>query len=182
VSVKLNYLSTILVYEESEIGTKMGVNMNVKGKEVKEPPYVKIEFRTKVRDGEKYEIACVMERFGGSPYTDVIKGRCDKWMVINLLDQLNWLSFSFRATKTDNAIYISGSDAKVVMRYVAILVGFMHCTKDPYKYVDLMYEVAGLSEYESIFWFSRLVDLYERKGRQSICRAAKAFRILYKVD
>jgi hypothetical protein len=180
VSVKLKHPSTILVYEESEMGTKMGVNVNVKGKEVKETPYVKVEFRTKVRDGKQYEIARVMERFGGSPYSDVIRGRCYKGLVIDLLDQLNWLSF--RATKTDNVIYISGSDAKVVMRYVAILVGFMHCTKDPYKYVDLMYEVAGLSECESIFWFSRLVEAYESKRRQSMCRVVKAFRILYRID
>jgi hypothetical protein len=180
VSVKLKHPSTILVYKESKMGTKMGVNVNVKGKEVKEKPDVKVEFRTKVRDGEKYEIARVMERFGGSPYTEMIKGRCHRGAVKDLLKRLD--EFSFRVTESTNTIYISGSDSKVVMRYVAILVGCMHCTKNPYKYEDLIYAVENLGSCEVLLWFTRMAEMYELKGYQGICRVAKAFKILYRVD
>lgn len=158
----------------------MGVIVSVKEKRMEEAPDVKIEFETMIRDGERYEVARVMERFSPSHYADVIKGRCDRMIVINLLEQLNRLSF--RAIKTDNAIYISGTDARTVMRYVTILVGCVHCTKDPYKYVDLMYEVAGLGECEALFWFSRMVEAYESERRQNMCRMAKAFKILHKID
>jgi hypothetical protein len=40
----------------------------------------------------------------------------------------------------------------------------------------------SIGEYELLFWSSKMLEAYESRGLWDVCRTARAFRILHKID
>ena len=114
------------------------------------------------------------------PYgVEELKARCEKNLIIKLLDGIN---ANYRII--GNRIVISGPqvDAETAFRKALLLAAVRECTRSPSKVYMVLNAVKGLDFYSLLFWVSKVIRAYENAGRSGVCRVARAFRILYGID
>lgn len=105
--------------------------------------------------------------------------RCERGVILSFLERVNAVTSTSRSGKT---IYIEGSGVEDLLRKLIILAGVRQCTKSPLKVRDLVEVVGSLGEFETIFWYSKILEEHERRRYWGVCRVAKAFRILNRID
>lgn len=131
--------------------------------------------RRKGYHGKPVEIVHFYSPVGGK----VFHARCERGVILSFLERVNE---SVRKSKTGKTIYLEGSGAEGLFRKLIILAGCKQCTRATSKILEVMEAVAGLGEFETIFWYSNMIKEYERSGYWGVCRVARAFRILYRID
>lgn len=109
----------------------------------------------------------------------VFHARCERGVVLSFLQRVNG---DARRSRTSKTIYLEGARAEELFRKLVILAGCRQCTRSSFKIPEISEVVAGLGEFETIFWYSKILEEYEKKGFQGVCRVARAFRVLYRID
>lgn len=109
----------------------------------------------------------------------VFESRCEPGVIFSFLERIG---FEARRSKKGKTIYLEGSRGEEVFRKLVILAGCRQSLKKQLKILDVAEEVAGLGEFEAIFWYSKMIEEHERKGFWGVCRVARAFRILHRID
>lgn len=117
--------------------------------------------------------------FYGPSRGRVFHARCDRGFLNSFLERVG---AEFEVSKTGRTIYIEGSKAEEVFRRLVILAGSRQCIKSSLKAADIASAVVALGEFETIFWFSKLLEEYEKSGYRGVCRVSKSFRVMYRVD
>ncbi|MBE9390829.1 hypothetical protein IOK49_01850 [Fervidicoccus fontis] len=140
------------------------------------PLPVAIRFSVRRRDGEAYDVIHI---FNGSR-DKVFSARCERGLVSSFLERLEGLSI--RRSSSGKTLYLDGEGALGAMRRLVILAGCRQCTKSARKAIDLAEAVLSIGEYELIFWSSKMLEAYEFRGFWDVCRTARAFRVLYRID
>ena len=105
--------------------------------------------------------------------------RCEHGVISSFLERMNGAVGRSRTGKT---MYLDGARAEELSRKLIILAGCRQCLRTSSKISEVAEVVAGLGEFESIFWYSKILEEYERRRFWGVCRVAKAFRVLYGVD
>ena len=109
----------------------------------------------------------------------VFHARCERGVVSSFLQRINGAA---RQSRTGKTIYLEGARAEELFRKLVILTGCRQCTRSRSKIPEIAEVVAGLGEFETIFWYSKILEEYEKRGFWGVCRVAKAFRVLYRID
>jgi hypothetical protein len=109
----------------------------------------------------------------------VFYARCERGVISSFLERINGVA---RRSRTGKTIYLEGARAEELFRKLIILTGCRQCTRSPSKIPEIAEVVAGLGEFETIFWYSKMLVEYEKKGFWGVCRVAKAFRVLHRID
>lgn len=117
--------------------------------------------------------------FHSSTSGKVFHARCERGVVSSFLERLDSTT---RRGRTGKTIYLEGARAEELFRRLIILAGCRECTQSQSKIPEIVEVVAGLGEFETIFWYSKILEEYERRGFWGVCRVAKSFRVLYRVD
>lgn len=138
--------------------------------------------RRRGRDGRMHEFMYIYN----AGNTRIFHARCEHGVISSFLERINCgldiTDCEIGRSRSGRTIYIAGRRAKDLMMRVAIVAGVRQCTRSPSKVHDALDIVAGLGEFETIFWYSRVLEEYERRGFWGVCRAARAFRVLYRID
>ena len=111
-----------------------------------------------------------MPRVGAKP---VFEARVGKEYVVAFLDAL---SIPHKPLAED-VVEVDGEDPDFHLRRVVIYAGVRQHLPDGRGLAEL---VAKLSEIESVFWYSKFVEAFER-GYWEVYRVAKSFRTLYRL-
>ena len=137
-----------------------------------------LQFRWKKagKSGRMAEYVYFYERMPGSR---VFHARCKKGVIINFINRVNG---HIRRSKSGKTIYIEGNGAEDLFRRLAIIAGCSQCTRSEIKVAEIIGVVAGLGELETLFWYSKMVETYEKNSYWGVCRVARAFKTLYEVD
>lgn len=109
----------------------------------------------------------------------IFHARCERGAVSSFLQRIN---SDARRSRTGKTIYLEGARAEELFRKLVILTGCRQCTRSQAKIPEIAEVVAGLGEFETIFWYSKILEEYEKKGFWGVCRVAKSFRVLYRID
>lgn len=120
-----------------------------------------------------------MAHFYGLSSSKVFHARCERAVILSFIERVNG---DFRRSRTGKTIYLEGNRAEDILRRLIVLAGCRQCIKNESKIADVADAVTGLSEFETIFWYSRMIEEYENRGYWGVCRVAKAFRVLYRID
>jgi len=127
------------------------------------------------RNGKPMDIVHFYSPAGGK----VFHARCERGIITGFLRRVNG---SVRLSKTGKTLYLEGDRAEDILRRLAILAGSRQCVRSNVKIAGIAETVASLGEFETIFWYSKIIEEYERRGFWGVCRVAKAFRILHGID
>ncbi len=127
------------------------------------------------KHGRPAEVA----HFHSSTSGKVFHARCERGVISSFLERVNGAA---RWSKTRKTVYLEGARAEELLRKLVILVGCRQCTRDQSKIPEIAEVVASLGEFETIFWYSKILEEYEKRGFWGVCRVAKAFRVLYRID
>jgi len=109
----------------------------------------------------------------------VFQARCERGVISSFLERING---AVRRSKTGKTIYLEGPRAEEFFRKLIILAGCRQCVRATSKILEVAEVVAGLGEFETIFWYSKMIEEYEKKGYWGVCRVAKAFRVIHRID
>jgi len=104
---------------------------------------------------------------------------CERGVITGFLERVG---VDVMRSKTGKTIYLEGDRSEELFRKLIILAGCRQCVKAPSKVLDIAGVVAGLGEFETLFWYTKVIEGYERRGFWGVCRVAKAFRVLYGID
>jgi len=134
-----------------------------------------IRFSTR-KVGERGRLAEVAHFYspGGGK---VFHAYCERGVIYSFLERVGC-----KAKGRGRVLYLEGDGAADVFRRLAVLAGARQSVRVPAKVQDIAEAVAGLGELELIFWYSRMVEEHERNGYWGVCRVARAFRTVYRVD
>lgn len=111
--------------------------------------------------------------------TKIFHARCERGVISSFLERMNG---AVRRSRTGKTIYLEGAKAEGLLRKLIILASCRQCLRASLKIPEVMEVIAGLGEFETIFWYSKILEEYEKRGFWGVCRVAKAFRVLYRVD
>ena len=136
-----------------------------------------LRFTTR-RIGEQKKPA-EMVHFYNSSGNRAFHARCGRAVVLSFIERVNG---EVRRSKTGKTIYLDGNRAEDILRRLIILTGCRQCIRSESKIAEIADVVAGLGEFGAIFWYSRMLEEYENRGYWGVCRVAKAFRVLYRID
>ncbi|MDK6028878.1 hypothetical protein QPL79_05835 [Ignisphaera sp. 4213-co] len=135
-------------------------------------------FRSR-RVGKKYRRSVeVVQIYFSEPrkgLDPIFEARVGKEYIKSFLDSLS----APQRVVGDSVIVVEGRDPDAYIRRLVIYAGtrqFM-VSSSP----RLVEVVSKLGELESIFWYSKFVDAYERNGYWGVYRVAKAFRTLHRL-
>lgn len=117
--------------------------------------------------------------FYSSTSGKIFHAHCERGVISSFLERMNG---AVRRSRTGKTIYLEGARAEEILRKLVILAGCRQCTRYQSKILEIAEAVAGLGEFETIFWYSKILEEYEKKGFWWVCRVAKAFRVLYRID
>ena len=137
---------------------------------------LRFRWRKTGKSGSLAEYVYFYERMPGSR---VFHARCKKRVINSFINRLNG---HVRRSKSGKTIYIEGNGAEDLFRRSMILAGCSQYTRSETKVAEIVGVVAGLGEFETLFWYSKMVEAYEKEGYWGVCRVARAFRTLYEVD
>ena len=138
---------------------------------------VVIRFSTRRITGSRRHVE--VAHFYGPSGARVFHARCERGVIVGFLERVGGAVSRSRTGKT---IYVDGARAEDLLRRLVILAGSRQCVRKPSKVRDVAEVVAGLGEFEAIFWYSKILDEYEKRGYWGVCRVAKSLRVLYRVD
>jgi hypothetical protein len=137
---------------------------------------LRISIRVVKRRGRRIEKAY----FYNSPRSSIFNAKCGKDRIHSFIEMLGK---SYRWSRSGRTLYIDGEDpdAKNTFKILLIFSAITQCTRETSKIPWIAEAVAKLGEFATLFWYSRFVEEYEERGFWGVCRAAKAFRILYRI-
>ena len=113
------------------------------------------------------------------PGSSVFRARCEKGVITSFISRVNG---HVRRSRSGKTIYIDGNGAEDLYRRLMILAGCRQCVRSETRVAEIAGVVARLGEFETLFWYSRMVEAYEKEGYRGVCRVVRAFRTLYEVD
>lgn len=117
--------------------------------------------------------------FYGPTGSKIFHARCERGVISSFLERANGF---VRRSRTGKTIYLEGTRAEEFFRKLIILAGCKQCMRTASKILEVAEAVAGLGEFETIFWYSKMIEEFEKRGYWGVCRVAKAFRVLYRID
>lgn len=138
---------------------------------------VVLRFSTRRIGRQKKPVEVV--HFYSSANSKVFHARCERGVISSFLERMGGVVSRSRTGKT---MYLAGARAEGLFRKLIILAACRQCTRSQLKIPEIAEAVASLGEFETIFWYSRILEEYDERGFWGVCRAAKAFRILYRID
>ena len=138
---------------------------------------VALRFSTRKIGKQKKPVEVV--HFYSSKGGKVFLARCERGVILGFLERMNG---EVSRSRTGKTLYLEGDRAEDLARKLIILAGSRQCLRKPSRIHDIAEAVAGLGEFETIFWYSKILEEYERRGFWGVCRVAKAFRVLYRID
>jgi len=109
----------------------------------------------------------------------VFHAYCGRGVVSSFLKRMGKDVKKSRSGKT---IYLEGNGAENAFMKLIILAGVRQCIRTNAKAHGIAEIVAGLGEFETIFWYSKMIEGYEKRGYWGVCRIARAFRAVYGID
>ncbi len=109
----------------------------------------------------------------------IFHAKCERGVIISFLERIG---NEVRKSKSGKTIYIEGDKAEDILKRLIILSGNRQCLKTLTKIPDIAEVVIGLGEFEAMFWYSKIIEEYEKRGYWGVCRVARAFRILYEIS
>lgn len=145
--------------------------MNESGK------YLILRFSTK--KARNYEKPVEVVYFYSTAGVKVFQARCERGVISSFLERINE---NVRQSKTGKTIYLEGAQAESLFRKLIILAGCRQCSKVSSKILEIAGVIVGLGEFETIFWYSKMIEEYEKRGFWGVCRVAKAFKVLHRID
>ncbi|MEM4003605.1 MAG: hypothetical protein QXM43_04815 [Desulfurococcaceae archaeon] len=90
---------------------------------------------------------------------------------------LNSVDTPYRLINNRVAV-LESEDPDTYLRRLVVYLGVRQHMKNSANLIEI---VQNLSEIESLFWYSRFLEAYDRIGYWGVYRVAKAFRLLYRV-
>ncbi len=139
----------------------------------------RIVLRFSIRRVGKHRKPVEVVHFYSSAIGKVFHARCEHGVISSFLERMNGVVGRSRTGKT---LYLEGARAEEFLRKLIILAGCRQCLRVTSKVPEVVEAVAALGEFETIFWYSKMIEEYEKKKFIGVCRVAKAFRILHKID
>ena len=139
----------------------------------------RVVLRFSIRSIGKHRKPVEVVHFYSSTSGKVFHARCEQGVISSFLERING---AVRRSKTGKTIYLEGARAEELFRKLIILAGCRQCVRATSKILEIAEVVAGLGEFETIFWYSKMIEGYEKKGYWGVCRVAKAFRVLHRID
>jgi len=109
----------------------------------------------------------------------VFLAHCERGVISGFLERTNG---SVGRSRTGKTIYLEGARAEELLRKLIILAGCRQCLRASSKISEVVEVIAGLGEFEAIFWYSKILEEYEKRGFWGVCGVAKAFRVLHRID
>jgi len=143
--------------------------------EVKRPITIRFTTRKMRKTGRRVEVA----NFYSSTSSRIFHARCERGVISGFLERIN---APVRRSKTGKTIYLEGERAEELLRKLVILAGCRQSIKVASKMLEVAGVVASFGEFETIFWYSKMIEGYEKRGFWGVCRVARAFRTLYRTD
>lgn len=137
---------------------------------------VVLRFSTR-RVGHRKPVGVI--HFYSSTSGKVFHARCERGVVLSFLERVNGVA---KWSRTGKTMYLDATGAEELLRKLIILAGCRQCTRSHSKIPEIAEAVASLGEFETIFWYSKILEEYEKGGFWGVCRVAKAFRVLHRVD
>lgn len=120
------------------------------------------------------DVSCVYLSEPGRGVDPAFEGRVSKDYVVAFL---NSIAAPHRFIG-ENTVVIESEDPDSYLRRLVVYLGVrQHSADSP----DPAEVVRVLSEIEVLFWYSKLLDAYERVGYWGVYRVAKAFRIIHRL-
>jgi len=117
--------------------------------------------------------------FYSEPGGRIFHARCERGVISSFLERLGEVVGRSRTGKT---LYLEGARAEDIARRLIILAACRQCMKKSSRILDVAEALMGISEFEAIFWHSKILDEYEKKGYWGVCRVARAFRVIHRID
>ena len=139
----------------------------------------RVVLRFSIRSIGKHRKPVEVVHFYSSTSGKVFHARCEQGVISSFLERINGVA---RRSRTGKTIYLEGAKAEELFRKLIILAGCRQCTRSQSKIPEIAEVVASLGEFETIFWYSKILEEHEKRGFWGVCRVAKAFRVLYRVD
>ncbi len=139
----------------------------------------RVVLRFSIRKTEKHRKPIEVAHFYGSAGGKVFHAHCEHGVISSFLERMNGAVSRSRTGKT---IYLEGAKSEELLRKLIILAGCRQCLKASSKISEVAEAIAGLGEFEAIFWYSKILEEYEKRGFWGVCRVAKAFRVLHGID
>ena len=113
----------------------------------------------------------------------VFVAQCERHLLVEFIERMkmcgyirSWLS------RSGNTIYIDGENARYAVRKIVIFLANAMCVKDQALLTDLMSVIHNLGMVEEFFWYAKIHEALEEDGYRGVCRVAKAFRVLHKLE
>lgn len=142
---------------------------------------VVLRFSTRRIGRQKKPVEVV--HFYSSANSKVFHARCERGVISSFLERMGGVyGFAVERSRTGKTMYLAGARAEELFRKLIILAACRQCMRSRSEIPEIAEAVAGLGEFETIFWYSRILEEYDERGFWGVCRAAKAFRILYRID
>lgn len=125
------------------------------------------------------EVAHFYSPYGGK----VFHAYCERGVVSSFIERIIYtFNSNVERSRTGKSIYLEGGKAEDIFRRLVILAGCTQSVRIRTKIVEVAESVAGLGEVETIFWYNKMLEEYEKRGYWGACRVAKAFRVIYRID
>ncbi len=109
----------------------------------------------------------------------VFQARCEPEVISSFLERIGW---NVKRSSSGKTMYLEGAQAEDLFRKLVILAGCRQCSRVSSKILSIADAIVDLGEIETFFWYNKMVEEYERKGFWGVCRVAKAFKVLYRID
>lgn len=106
--------------------------------------------------------------------------KCPFSKVHEYFEELN-KNFKIHHEVDDNILKLYGDSERLVKKLV-IFCSLCQCVKSKSVLRRSKGVIAELSYFEDTFWFSKILDNFERGGYWSVCRVVSSFRKLYRLD
>jgi len=137
---------------------------------------IRFRWRKTGKPGNPVEYVYFYERLPGSR---IFRARCKKGVINSFINRVNG---HVRRSRSGKTIYIEGRRADDLFRRSMILAGCSQCTRSETKLAEIVGVIARLGEFETLFWYSKMIKAYEEKGHRGVCRVVRAFKTLYEID
>jgi len=149
---------------------------------VEAPKTYVLRFTTRKRkSGGPVEAVHMYDRTGSR----VFHARCSRSALMNFIERLissNTFNAQVERSRSGKTLGLVGNGAEDLFRRIAVFAGVAQCTRSSSKILDAADVLAGLGEFEAVFWYTKILGEYERRGFWGVCRVARSFRTLYGID
>jgi len=133
-----------------------------------------IKFSERRTDGKIKQVAHVYHEGN-----KIFQAYTDQTTLNGFLELINYKPDKSKSKKT---VYIDGENIDEILKKTVVFLGCKECTKVGVKVRHAMKAIAELNIIEALFWYSRMIEMYNKKKYVGVCRVAKSFRVLYGID